>query len=593
SDIVRTVDNIKKSNSDTWEYRGLELANGLLVVLISHKNLDKAAAALDVFVGSLADPNNVPGIAHFCEHMLFMGSKKYPGENEYSKLIEGNGGYSNAYTSADHTNYFFDVNPNMLPEALDIFAQFFISPLFSSESTDREMCAVHSEYEGNLFKDTWRISQLEKSTSDPNHPYSKFSIGNMLSLKTVPKQLGIDVRNTLLDFHRAEYSSNRMSLAILGNQSLDELQDLVVKIYKDIPNQNLSLTKYPNDPYGESKRKTICYVIPVKEYRHITVTWVVPDYKEVYYANPESYLSHLIGHEGEGSLLSLLKKRGLASELVSGEKNNANGYSFFTVDIELTIDGLERWQEIVVYIYQYIAMLKKEGPKEWIFQECKNLNEMHFQFREKERPEEFVSNLANRMRDYPLTECLSGEYEMREFRPDLINDLLNTYLLPSKMRIFLVGKNFSSVATEKEKWFGTSYKEEYLPEDLIKRCENCQLDDELLVPPPNDFIPTDFQLHYESDDVDQKQKRSTPLLPKKIKENEYYRLWFTPDNFYKLPKAFLYFELRNPLGGFDPVHANMNTIYSELIEDSLTEFVYPAELGGLKYDLSATTCGIQ
>ncbi|CAF4338751.1 unnamed protein product, partial [Adineta steineri] len=111
STIVRIVDNIKKSDSDSWNYRGLELSNEMLVVLISHPDIDKAAAALDVSIGSLADPRDVPGIAHFLEHMLFMGSSKYPGENEYSKLIEGNGGYSNAFTSDDHTNYHFDINP--------------------------------------------------------------------------------------------------------------------------------------------------------------------------------------------------------------------------------------------------------------------------------------------------------------------------------------------------------------------------------------------------------------------------------------------------------------------------------------------------
>jgi insulysin len=74
--IIRIVDNIKKSDSDSWNYRGLELSNELLVVLISHPNIDKAAAALDVSIGSLADPKDVPGIAHFLEHMLFMGSAK-------------------------------------------------------------------------------------------------------------------------------------------------------------------------------------------------------------------------------------------------------------------------------------------------------------------------------------------------------------------------------------------------------------------------------------------------------------------------------------------------------------------------------------
>ena len=76
STIVHIVDNIKKSDCDLWNYRGLELSNGMLVVLISDPNIDKAAAALDIKTGSFADPNDVLGIAHFLEHMLFMGSSK-------------------------------------------------------------------------------------------------------------------------------------------------------------------------------------------------------------------------------------------------------------------------------------------------------------------------------------------------------------------------------------------------------------------------------------------------------------------------------------------------------------------------------------
>ncbi|CAF4941848.1 unnamed protein product [Rotaria sp. Silwood1] len=73
STIIRIVDNIKKSEYDPWDYRGLELSNEMLIVLISHPNIDKAAVALDVSIGSLANPRDVPGIAHFLEHMLFMG----------------------------------------------------------------------------------------------------------------------------------------------------------------------------------------------------------------------------------------------------------------------------------------------------------------------------------------------------------------------------------------------------------------------------------------------------------------------------------------------------------------------------------------
>ncbi|CAF0762387.1 unnamed protein product [Adineta steineri] len=615
STIVRVVDNIKKSDSDSWNYRGLELSNEMLVVLISHPNIDKAAAALGVSIGKLADPRDVPGVAHFLEHMLFMGSSKYPGENEYSKLIERNGGRSNAFTTDDHTNYYFDINPSLLPEALDALAQFFILPLFSVSSIDREIEAVNSEYEGKLSDDVRRVCQLAKSTSDPQHPYSRFGSGNSESLRTTPKQRGIDIRQVLLDFYKAEYSSNRMSLAILGNQSLDELQSFVMKSFNDIPNKKLERVKYPADPYGESTRKTICYVVPVEERRHLRIHWVISDHKDVYYCNPESYLSHLIGHEGDGSLLAYLKKLGLATELASGEKYVAPGFNFFTVKLALTIEGLSRWEEIIYIVYQYIAMLRKEGPKKWIFNECRNLKAMHFQFREKEPANDFVSSLARQMRDYPLTECLSGPYETCKFRPDLIIEELHEYLIPSKMRVFLASKEFTSIATEKEKWFGTHYKQEHIPEKLIKRCEklikprstsrdhfipfSCiriqrkkkarttrvkrserrKLNPDLHLPKPNEFIPTDFQL------FSNKEHSARPQLPIKIKENEFCRLFYGEDTFYRLPKAYLYFELRNPLGSVDPLHCNMNRLYVELVEDSLTEIVYPAQLGGLYYKL--------
>ncbi|MPC88190.1 Insulin-degrading enzyme [Portunus trituberculatus] len=67
----------------------------------------------------MSDPTELPGLAHFCEHMLFMGTKKYPCENEYNKYLSEHGGSSNAYTAADHTNYYFDVAPDAFSGALD------------------------------------------------------------------------------------------------------------------------------------------------------------------------------------------------------------------------------------------------------------------------------------------------------------------------------------------------------------------------------------------------------------------------------------------------------------------------------------------
>lgn len=87
--VVR-INNIGKSQQDNRDYRGLKLSNGLKVLLVSDTVTDKSAAALTVDVGHMSDPNDIPGLAHFCEHMLFLGTEKYPNENAYSTFLSGN-----------------------------------------------------------------------------------------------------------------------------------------------------------------------------------------------------------------------------------------------------------------------------------------------------------------------------------------------------------------------------------------------------------------------------------------------------------------------------------------------------------------------
>jgi insulysin len=94
----------------------LRLPNEMQCLLIHDPEADKSAAALDVNVGAALDPlptdkddknptQPLYGTAHFLEHMLFMGTKKYPDEAEYSEYISKAGGYDNAYTSLTSTNY--------------------------------------------------------------------------------------------------------------------------------------------------------------------------------------------------------------------------------------------------------------------------------------------------------------------------------------------------------------------------------------------------------------------------------------------------------------------------------------------------------
>ena len=92
--VTKRVDALRKPALDEREYRWLALANKLEVLLISDGATDKAAAAMDVAVGHASDPEELPGLAHFCEHMLFLGTEKYPDEGSYQQFLSEHGGSS-------------------------------------------------------------------------------------------------------------------------------------------------------------------------------------------------------------------------------------------------------------------------------------------------------------------------------------------------------------------------------------------------------------------------------------------------------------------------------------------------------------------
>uniref|UniRef100_A0A4W5RA02 Insulin-degrading enzyme n=2 Tax=Hucho hucho TaxID=62062 RepID=A0A4W5RA02_9TELE len=581
--MKRVVSEIVRSPEDTRVYRGLEFTNGLKAVLISDPTTDKSSAGLDVNIGSLSDPGNISGIAHFCEHMLFLGTEKYPKENEYSQFLSEHAGSSNAFTSGEHTNYYFDVSHEHLEGALDRFAQFFLCPLFDESCKDREVNAVDSEHEKNLMNDAWRLFQLEKATGNPNHPFSKFGTGNKLTLETRPSKDGINIRQELLKFHSTYYSSNLMGLCVLGRESLDELTTMVVKLFGEVENKNVPIPEFPNHPFQEEHLRQFYKVVPIKDIRNLYVTFPIPDLQKYYKSNPGHYLGHLIGHEGPGSLLSELKSKGWVNTLVGGQKEGAKGFMFFIINVDLTEEGLLHVDDIIFHMFQYIQKLRMKGPQEWVFQECKDLNTVAFRFKDKERPRGYTSKVSGLLHYYPLEEILAAEYLLEDFRPDLIEMVLDK-LRPEYVRVAVVSKSFEGQTDKTEGWYGTHYKQEPISEEVIKKWGNADLNGKFKLPMKNEFIPTSFEIY--------PLEKDSPSAPTLIKDTAMSKVWFKQDDKFFLPKACLNFEFFSPFAYVDPIHCNMAYLYLELLKDSLNEYAYAAELAGLNYDLQNTIYGM-
>jgi nardilysin len=135
----------------------------------------KAACALAVSVGSFSDPPEAQGLSHFLEHLVFMGSERFPAENAYDSYLQQHGGSSNAYTEAEQTVFHFDCAPLAFHGALQRFAAQFEAPLCAESATEREVRAVDSEFTQAQQSDGARLLQVQCVDAPADHPAALFS----------------------------------------------------------------------------------------------------------------------------------------------------------------------------------------------------------------------------------------------------------------------------------------------------------------------------------------------------------------------------------------------------------------------------------
>jgi len=127
---------------------------------MSQRESDSFAMSLCVHVGSFSDPVQVQGLAHLLEHMVSMGSKRYPADNHFDRFLYRKAGYSNAETGCEYTNFHFEVPMEYSREASDIFASMFQAPKLAKESIDKEKQVVDSEFQMAISDDDSRIQRL-------------------------------------------------------------------------------------------------------------------------------------------------------------------------------------------------------------------------------------------------------------------------------------------------------------------------------------------------------------------------------------------------------------------------------------------------
>ncbi|MBV6530417.1 insulinase family protein, partial [Ursidibacter maritimus] len=267
---------INKSPTDKAIYQGIKLANGMEVLLISDDKANKSLMSIGLPIGSMEDPVLQQGLAHYLEHMILMGSKSFPETNSLDGFLTKNGGYNNAYTAPDRTVYYLEVNNNAFDEAVARLSDAFAQPLLAESNAKKEVNAVNAEMVRAKSNDGFLMHDVNLATANPNHPITKFAVGNNITLSDKEDS---KLQEELVKFYQKYYSSNLMKAVLYSNQPIEKLVILAEKTLGKVENKKLSEPKVTVPFFRTEDKGVFISYKPVKPNKMLAISFDLPEDK--------------------------------------------------------------------------------------------------------------------------------------------------------------------------------------------------------------------------------------------------------------------------------------------------------------------------
>jgi insulysin len=572
--MIKNNIEIIKSKKDNRIYKYITLKNKLKVVLISDTENDVSSAALAINVGCYND--EIEGMAHFLEHMLFMGSKKYPDENYYQSFIGKNEGTTNAYTSNTVTCYYFEILSVYLEKSLDIFSRFFIDPLFKENGIDREMNAVDSEFKKNKLSYLWRIQDVLRECCDITHPMNKFSTGSLKTLN-VP-----NIRNKLIDFYNKYYSANIMNLVIIGNHSIEHLEKMVISSFSDIPNKNITISQIKNIPFSITNKPqkndipVHIKIVPFKNKDIMLLLWQIP--RDSLYYKEFDYIKYLFIFEGKNSIIDVLYKQNLILNLNFEIFDEYENLLIAGIEIVLTPLGISNKKAIIESVFLYFKLIQK-GISKKIYNDKKLINTLLFDAQNKDTPSNYAINIVNNMFIYPIEYIVANEIIYKKYSDtfnSIINILFKSFVL-EKTIIVDISKIYENKLRKYSKWFNVEYEyNNYYNLNKISNKNNINIDvNDLKIMTVNNYIPSNISI------VNYKNTKPYPVLI----YNESIKIWYYFNNTFNNPLVCIGLYFNNDINNINIKNHIITVLYINVINIILNEKLFLAKIIGYNFNI--------
>tara|TARA_R110001606_G_scaffold74444_1_gene172434 strand:+ start:10048 stop:13065 length:3018 start_codon:yes stop_codon:yes gene_type:complete len=563
-----------KSLTDKNDYHLITLTNNLKVLLVSDPQAERFAASLSVNVGNFQDPDNQQGLAHFLEHMLFLGTKKYPEAGNYQSYINTHGGSHNAYTSTDTTNFYFDIKPTAYEGALDRFSQFFTAPLFSESLTQREKNAVDSEYKAKLKDESRRNNQALKTLLNPKHPYSHFTVGSLDTLKDRPNN---PLRKQLLKLYEENYFSENMALVMVANLPYNQMATLARQYFSNIPSKKPEAEKhYP--ALIQKDKPQLQFVRSLIDNSTLSFYYQIDAQNKNYKTQPTRYLSYILGNENKGSLYSSLKSEGLINGISASTSADYGDNALFTVRIALTDEGIRKIDTVAKHFFATVSTLKSSPINSMYLQEGLKLSQLMFNNQSYVDPQSLARSLSTRILKTPPEDILSCYRLESAADKKQVRNLLKQLSQENLLVQITSNHEFPESWTEKkptwqtEPWYQSKYSNNNFSQLFLDIINLSVKSTQVSLPEKNTFIPESLDL------IDKKD--TTPSI---IFQKKGFTYWNKSDSSFGKPTAMNFLAIRFADAADTPEHTLLNRLWSRLFNDSVSESTYAPYVAGLGY----------
>jgi len=336
------------------QFKFFTLTNGLRIVLIDTGAFPTLTALLLVGTGSRYENKKNNGIAHFFEHMVFKGSKKYPSALKISTILDGLGSENNAFTTKDYTGYWIKSPSKHFPILVDILSEMVLNPLLLEKEIKREKGVIIEEI--NMYEDTpqYKVWDLFEGLLYPNNPLGYDTIGKK-------ETVGRFSRQTFLDYVNRYYQPNNAILVVAGgllqNQNdklkLENYLEIIEKKFKNWGKRKLNMF---NKFYEKQTKPAVLIHHKKTEQAHLVL-----GFHGLARGDKNRYVQTVLMTVLGGGMSSRLfyevrERRGLCYYIQSGGESFAEtGYVYTRAGLNLDLNKVKEAMKIIFNEHQKIS----------------------------------------------------------------------------------------------------------------------------------------------------------------------------------------------------------------------------------------------